>query len=306
MSIDTIANNIAIEGIPQEVIAELEDASAIVQRTDVPLQYINTDGLDLGNTTETMATMLQLLNDPECGVVILGRIPVEHYAREQVRIMYTLMGQSLAPMVDQKVGGTKSYSVKDYGNKRGVRASTTNLPQAPHSDGAFVAVPPPYMGLGCIQQSLTGGDSLLWDFRFVYNHFLHEFPETLERLRQPFCWDRQDEHLDNELPYSEHPVFWYEGEVLQCRWYADYIRKGYQKAGRVLSQEDETTIQTVEVELSLQDDEFFHQFRLEPGSVLYINNRWYLHARTGFEPQSQREMLRTWHRSTGTTSLEGM
>ena len=307
MPVHDCVGEITIE-VPAEVVKELSKAAAFIDRQGVPLEMVNTQGLELGATKETMAIVLEYLNDPSQGVVVLGRIPVESYDCDMARIIYTLMGQSLAPMVDQKYAGVKSYSVRDLGENQGKRRSTTNLEQDPHTDGAWLSTPPEYIGLGCIKQSLTGGESLIWDLKTIHDYLNSErrFTQIVERLYRPFCWDRQGEHADGEQQYTEQPIFWTADDQVRCRWYLDYIECGYELAKKELTQTDLEALNAVKNELANLDPELHKEFRLGPGFLLYVNNYRFAHARRGFESGSEREMLRSWHRRTGRYTLEGV
>ena len=68
------------------------------------------------------------------------------------------------------------------------------------------------------------------------HHALRARPALLDRLYQPFLWNRQAEHAADDVTYSRAPIYWRAGERVCARYYDDYVRKGYALAGEPLDQ----------------------------------------------------------------------
>jgi alpha-ketoglutarate-dependent taurine dioxygenase len=77
------------------------------------------------------------------------------------------------------------------------------------------------------------------------------------------------------------------------------VRVGQQKAKQALTP---AQIQALDVlDGVLSRPEFRAEFYLEPGQMLFVNNRWILHNRTMFEdhpePERRRHYVRLWLQS---------
>ena len=132
-------------------------------------------------------------------------------------------------------------------------------------------------------------------------------PDLLERLYQPFFWDRQAEHGPDEAPYSLRPVFAYDGKQLSARYYEDYIHKGYALASEALDTRGEEALHALQE--IVNDPANGIEFRMSSGQIQYVNNRQFAHARTKFADNKtasiERHLIRCWHRDEGLPGLEG-
>ena len=88
----------------------------------------------------------------------------------------------------------------------------------------------------------------------------------------------------------------WDGRELAMRYLHYYIRVGHELVERPLSPEQERALETVEALLERED--LRASFHLEPGQMLFTNNRWILHNRTAFtdfeEPEQRRHYVRLW------------
>ncbi len=294
---------------PETCVAKLDEAVQIVNRHARAVQDLTLEMFpDLTACRQVMAQVQTKLLD-QTGLAIIDRVPVERYSAEQNRAIYWLLGQMLGRIVDQKWTGTTLYDVKDSGKAlgHGVRRSITNLGQPFHTDGPWLSMPPEIVSLCCLQTAETGGMSLLVSLTTVHNQMQQRHPDLLERLYQPFVWDRQAEHSPDDDPYSAYPVFEYDGRHLTARYYDDYIRKGYALAGDVLDAQGEEALDAMQT--IVNDPANSVDFRIETGQIQYINNRRFAHARTQFADNKaasvERHLIRCWYRNEGMPNLEG-
>ncbi len=286
---------------PEAGIAELDEA----------VEVFDHQTLDrLPNLTTCRQVMAQVHTTLyQTGMAVVDRLPVERYSAEQNKAIYWLLGHMLGRVVDQKWGGTTLYDVKDSGKAlgHGVRRSITNLGQPFHTDGPWLSMTPEIVGLFCLQAAQTGGMSRLVSLVTAHNEMRRRHPDLIERLYQPFVWDRQAEHGPDDAPYSTRPVFAYDGEQLSARYYDDYIRKGYVLAGEVLDTEGEEALEALQT--IVNDPAYWVEFRIESGQIQYLNNRQFAHARTQFADDpaasTQRHLIRSWYRNEGLPELEG-
>jgi alpha-ketoglutarate-dependent taurine dioxygenase len=187
-----------------------------------------------------------------------------------------------------------------------VRSSTTNGGQGFHNDNAF-NLPPDFVALFCLQTAMKGGISGIVSFESVYNKLLDEYREVLERLYQPFHFDRQMEHAPDEDRVSLKPIFEVEGDALNVNFSPRLVEHGYQMKGEELDLKTRAAIdalcQTTEI------DNLCKRFEFQRGQIQIVNNRRLGHRRTAFrdaeEPEDRRHLVRIWVRKSGRPFYQG-
>ena len=130
----------------------------------------------------------------------------------------------------------------------------------------------------------------------IHNRLLATQPDLLGVLYQSFLFDRRGEHEQGDSSTSEAPVFSWDGAELTVRYLDLYIREGHRLAGRSLTEEQQSALRAMENLCS--DPALQFELGLEPGQMLFVNNRWLLHNRTSFEdhrdPTLRRHLVRLW------------
>jgi hypothetical protein len=226
------------------------------------------------------------------GFAIVERIPMERYTLDEAQIAYWIVGQCLGIPIEQNIEGTVLYDVRDTGRdvKEGARFSVTNAESSFHTDGAFGTPVPNRVGLLCIHTARSGGRSQLISAYALHNALLKDYPEVLETLYEPFCFDRRGQFLPGEDPIKRTPIFTWDEQVLYLRYLNYYIQVGHQEAGVPLTSAQEQALEAVESVLRRSD--MCVEFDLQPGQMLFTNNKWILHNRTAFEDYSELERRR--------------
>ena len=293
--------------VPDACVDELDRALATLRATPRPLEHLDPCDFDLKASTRLMDQVREKLAHGE-GLAVLDRFPVERYTADENRALGWLLAALLGPVVAQKWDGTRVYDVKDSGQalEYGVRRSVTNLEQPFHTDGGWLWKAPALVGLFCLDSAEQGGMSRFVSLVTAHEKLRAEHPDLLDRLYQPFWWDRQAEHAPDDRKISRHPVFEHDGGGLGARYYEDYVVKGHTLSGEPLD------VQGVAALRALRDlvdaPEHWVEFRIEKGQLQYLNNRRFAHSRTAFADTggtSRRHMLRFWNRQEGTIQLEG-
>ncbi len=232
------------------------------------------------------------------GFAIVERLPVEYYTPDQARGSYWMIGQCLGVPFEQNIEGTLLYDVRDTGRdvKSGARFSVTNAESSFHTDGAFGAQVPELVGLLCVKTARSGGRSQLISAYALHNRLLDRAPDVLNALYSPFCFDRRGQFLPGESPVKKAPIFSGDEQTLMTRYLHYYIRVGHRNAGVPLTREQARALEAVEAALKRPDMRV--AFDLEPGQMLFTNNRWILHNRTAFEDAPEvgqrRHYVRLW------------
>ncbi len=289
---------------PTACAAEFEQIVHAVRGHSGPLAAFGAEQLELRACAGAMAQMrAKLIDGP--GFAVLDRVPVERYRCQESQAIGWVLANLLGQVVAQKRDGTRLYDVRDTGKAiaHGVRRSVTNLEQEFHTDGGWLPLPPTFIGLYCLQPAAEGGMSRCASLVTVHDG-LQDRPRLLDRLHQPFWWDRQAEHAPDDLTYTRAPIYWHAGERLCARYYDDYVRKGYALAGEPLDDLGAQALDAMREIIEAADN--WVEFHLHQGQFLYVNNRQIAHSRTAFRDDgARRHLMRFWNRDEGTSDLEG-
>jgi alpha-ketoglutarate-dependent taurine dioxygenase len=301
---DDLAPEDWLINLPKSCWPELDEVARAVRADQPSIISLRAGRFDLSACTKIMAAVRRQLTDG-IGFAVLDRVPVERYGTAENQAIAWMLAQLLGQVVAQKRDGTRLYDVRDSGKAlaHGVRRSVTNLEQQFHTDGGWLAKPPHFVGLFCVQPAASGGHSRCASLVTAQDELGARAPELLERLYAPFWWDRQAEHDPADVAWSEHPVFETNGSLI-ARYYDDYVHKGYALKGAVLDAAGTAALAALREIVEAPDS--WLEFRLASGHFQYLNNRQIAHSRTAFRDDgAKRHLLRLWNRDEGSPELEG-
>jgi alpha-ketoglutarate-dependent taurine dioxygenase len=245
------------------------------------------------------------------GFVILSGLQLDGYTVEEAYAVYARIALFFGMPLAQDREGTLFYSVRDEGfqveshGMPGVRGTKSNARLHFHTDSAPAhrGNTPDIVGLLCLHQAKTGGESLLVNAHTLHNIILRENPTLLERLYASFYFDRRADTEPWESPILEAPVFAYDGN-LRMRFNEFYMIMGAELAGVPMTRTDMAAISLIK-RLTNRPDLIF-RFSMERGDIQFINNHYIIHARSAFEDhlnaERKRHLVRTWLTSASTTS----
>lgn len=167
------------------------------------------------------------------------------------------------------------YRVSDKGTDADSRFLADGSAQfSLHTDRAFSAMPPPYIGLLCEAAASSGGESLLADAAGLYQHILSGAgSEALASLFEPFYTLRRSPHE------VQRPLFFYNDHRQSC-----FAYRGKDAATEVSFRPEFAALMRL-AEAFLADPANTEQIQLEPGQILLIDNHRYLHGRSKFQGQ---------------------
>jgi len=298
-----------VVNLSPECLQELDTAAAFLIDNPLPSVLVENEAFDLEHC-RAAAAMIRNRLDHENGFVIIESLPVERYEYDVIVKLYWLLMGLVGRPVAQKWNGEMIYDVTDTGKKAtagsGIRSSKTNGRQFYHTDNSF-NLPPHYVGLLCLRPAVEGGESGLISFDSIHNKLLEKYPEVLPRLYQPFYFDRQREHADDEELFSFRPVFDVNDNVLHARLSSNLIRQGYIVAGKEMDEETKRTLAALDD--VMESPELGKRFDFLPGQIQIVNNRRLGHRRTGFkddpDPAKKRHLVRIWLRDEGKRFYQG-
>ena len=285
--------------LSEECLSSFKRVIRDAQRDSRPIIEISRPDRLSNGGGKCLQPVLDALNSGR-GFAIIERVPIEQCSVEEALSMYWLIGQFLGTPMEQNIQGNLLYDVRDTGQNvaQGARFSVTNAESSFHNDNSFGEILPDLVGLLCLHTAKSGGQSQLISGYALHNELLENHPNVLETLYQLFCFDRRGQFKAGESPTSQFPIFhWSEGELI-LRYLYYYIQVGHERAGKRLTTDQRRALEVVEGLLSRED--FRVEFNLQPGQMLFTNNRWILHNRTAFEdyldPERRRHYVRLWLR----------
>ena len=235
------------------------------------------------------------------GFVVLRGLPVERYSPLESATIFIGVGAHLGKARSQNARGHvlgHVYNVGLSGTDPNVRIYQTNERQTFHTDSCDV------VGLLCLREAESGGDSLLVSALSMFNELRRERPDLLARLLAPMPHDRRGEVPEGAKPFFEIPVFSWYAEALTIFYQRQYFDSAqrFAEARRL----DAADIEALDAFDALANDERFHfRMRLLPGDVQLVHNHTLLHDRTAFRdgPSGNRHLLRLWLACPGARPL---
>ena len=293
--------------IPVKCQAEIAATVATLRRHPLPTLVLSPTDYELGATSAFMADVKARLDEGP-GLVVLDRLPVDAYSKDELTQIYWLLSSLIARPVAQSFDGTLLYDVIDTGRKIAtrVRGDKTNQELTWHTDYGF-NLPPPYIGLLVLRTARKGGRSSVVSLASVHNAMLARYPALLARLYRPFHWNRQGEHGEGEPITHALPIFRYEDGRLYSRYNRRLIEAGAKLTESPLTESDIAALDAL-VDV-MNDPALSLDFDLEPGQIQYLANFDCVHRRTDYidhdAPDAKRHLVRIFLRDGGARSYMG-
>ena len=273
--------------------AEIESAATAFIDSGRPLGLITRDlfplpkfGIWLENLRENLIHGI--------GFQLITGLPVETYSGDMRATIFCGIGSHIGRARSQNAAGHLLGHVRDVGadiNDPNTRIYQTTSRQSFHTDSCDV------VGLLCLREAMSGGDSMLASSVTAYNEILKRRPDLAPHLFLPVATDRRGEVPENEDPFFTIPVYNWHQNFLTCIYQRNYIESArrFESAPRLSAQQVEA--------LDLLDDivnepDMHLRMRLRPGDMQFVYNHSLLHDRTGFtdwpEAEKRRHLLRLW------------
>ncbi len=228
------------------------------------------------------------------GFILVRGLPIERYSRLQAATIFMGLGVHLGNPRSQNALGHilgHVYDVGLSGADANVRIYQTRERQTFHTDSCDV------VGLLCLRESASGGDSLLVSALSIFNEMRRARPDLLRRLFIPMPHDRRGEVPVGMKPYFEIPVFTWFAERLTVFYQRQYFDSAQRfDDARRLTAEDQAALDYFD--LLANDPTLSLSMHLRPGDIQFVHNHVLLHDRTGFqdgpEVERKRHLLRLW------------
>lgn len=228
------------------------------------------------------------------GFALVRALPVHEWSREVTAAAFFGLGCHLGNPRPQNAKGHVLGHVMDLGinaNDPNVRIYQTHERQTFHTDSSDI------VGLVCLQQAKSGGDSALVSSNTLYNVMRRDYPALAAVLFDPIATDRRGDVAPGQKPYFEIPVFSWHAQLMSTIYQRQYIDSAqrFDDAMRL-------TLLHVEAldcfDVLSNDTRLNFLMRLEAGDMQFVHNHTLLHDRTAFkdwqEPGRKRHLLRLW------------
>jgi alpha-ketoglutarate-dependent taurine dioxygenase len=283
--------------LPEPCSALVARTIARLRRNPGPVTEIEISQADRAEAAESFRPILAALETGR-GFAIIDGVSMERVSRLEAQAIYWVLGQLLGTPLAQNVQGTMLYDVRDTGQDvaYGARFSVTSAESSFHTDNSFGETVLDYVGLLCLSPAKSGGLSQNVSGYAALDELSRSDPGALDTLARPFHVDRRGGFKPGEPPTVRFPVITRSGPELLIRYLRYWIEAGHQKANVPLTPEQVHAMDALDRVLARPDLRV--EFALRPGQMFFINNRWILHNRTGFEddpdPERQRHYVRLW------------
>jgi hypothetical protein len=271
---------------------DIERAMRRIKDAGLSLGELRREHFDLPSMQPVIDEIRHQIEDGR-GFVVLRRVPVEDYSKDDIGMIFWGIGTHLGRGVSQSVLGDRLGHVKDFSREDPLARAYRNKQElSPHTDLSDL------VGLACLRDAMSGGVSRLTSAVSMHNVMLEECPELLERLYRGYVFHRRGEEQPGDLPYTPYRVPIYsniDGKV-SVRYVRSYVEAGETAVGRRMGEAELAILDRFE-EISKRS-ELMLEFTLQPGEMYFLNNYTILHARTAFEDfeeeDRRRHLLRLW------------
>lgn len=272
-----------------KMINEIADAARAAKGRGLGDQQIRRGNFEIPKASALMAEVYADLEDGH-GFAVVAGWPVDDFSYEENVTAFCGVAAHLGEIVVQNHEGHAVVDIRDEGMpyshlSRGYR-SNKHLPF--HTDGSDL------VGLLCLGEAASGGESLLVSVTQVFNVILEEKPEILEILERGFYHHRRGQHGAGENPLSEHriPVFSFtDGYLHSCynRNPIDWV----EKEGVTLAAEEKAALDYLDS--IIERPEMALETGLRKGDMQFLNNFVIFHSRTAYEDRgTRRHLVRLW------------
>src|SRR5690606_20766511 len=148
---------------------ELEHVVALLRDNPLPIEMLEPEAFPLAACARMMGRVRDTL-DSGVGFVIIDRLPMDSFSKEEAKAVYWLLSQMVCRPVAQSWDGKMIYDVRDLGRPpgNGVRPDVTNAEQNFHTDNSYNLCAPDYVALLCLRTAKQGGISSIVSFHTAY------------------------------------------------------------------------------------------------------------------------------------------
>jgi hypothetical protein len=223
------------------------------------------------------------------GVVLLSGLDPQRYSAEELERVYWGIGRHFGEPAVQSRNGDRLGRVEDDDTDPVARGYRSASELHMHTD------PFEIVGLMCVRQAASGGQSALVSSLAMHNEIVRNHPEFLESLYEGFHMAPAEAQLSGKQVTDERiPVYCCVDGKVSCLYTGRFMHAAAEKLGVPLPGKLEEALAYM-AKLAERDD-LALRFMLEPGEFMLWHNFLNLHSRTSFENDAthKRLLLRLW------------
>ena len=258
-------------------------------------------GMSLLPELEAFAKQIRAELQNGVGVALLQGLNPKSIGEDRARLFLVVLSTQFADIIGNY---GRLYDVMDRGvsyKEQAVPVSQTNASTTFHTDSSALDTMPDVVGMLCLQQAKSGGESLLANAVDIHERMQRTRPDLLAKLYEDYIRDivtPGTEKTYEALCANSIPIFSYGrfSEGLSFRYMRYWIETGHRKAGIPLRSEKTEALDYLDS--LLENPEQVVEFSLSPGDILLINNHTVAHNRRDYEDyedlSKHRHMVRIW------------
>lgn len=272
-------------------IDEIEAAFENVSRRGIDFEAITRDDFPLPDFSRRLQSVQDSLEQGS-GSFFLRGWPVDRFSREENARVFWGVSSYLGTPISQSARGEKLFSVQDAGytgDHPKARGPITKKSLHFHCDRCDV------IGFLCVNQAKKGGENQLVSSPAVHNEILKRRPDLLAELYEPWYYKTHNVDVGNDEPWCRQPIF----AVEEGHFVGYVLRVLIDRAYELPELPDLTPRQREALDFLdavCADPAMHHEFRQEPGDMLFVNNFVNFHSRSAFEDHSEPERKRLLYR----------
>jgi len=278
--------------ITESDVAELAAGVAAVKKAGVDIIDVDKHNFPLGAFAKTLADVREELAHGR-GIVMIRDFPVDQFDRESQAIAYLGLGSYLGKKLIQNGQGHILGHVKDLGGDYwapNTRSYVTNAELRFHTDTSE------YVGLLCLEPSMSGGQSRIASSRSLPSQLLERRPD-IARARHLLAATEAGMAAQRAAePWHKQPVFGFEDGFFAAGSINSHTEKAQKLPG--VPQWDAAHLEAMKVYYETVE-ECAIDIDFQKGDIQFLNNHVMLHSRREYkdwpaEDGRKRHLLRLW------------
>lgn len=278
-----------------EDIAELDAALQHIKSRELIVPHFGKDDFPMPKLAARLEAPFKELNFG-LGIMQICGFPIEQYTKDETSAIFWGIGSYIGPPWPQNAAGHVLGDVRDQGRSLDdptARGYQTTVEMDLHSDGADI------VGLLCLNKAREGGENQIVSAVAALNKLIEIDPEAAEyMMNASFYLDWRGEEGPGEKPYYQLKLFTETAKGMTSVAIFPYVHSAQERFPEVprLTEKDLAAMEAYEK--AKWDESLVLRVIQEPGSMLFLNNHYLMHARSTYvdhdEPGEKRHLRRLW------------
>ena len=291
-------------------IDELNTALAAIEPKKIPVQETGAAEFPLPELGKKLKSLAKQLESGRGFGVVRG-VPIDTYSEESLKILSWGMCSYFGPGIPQSHQGDWINHVIDLSDQTSAprpefdhiikrKTLRTN-----HGGGEldFHTDTTDIFALFCLRNAKSGGVSRLVSSAMVHNQILAEKPDYVKALYDGYHYMSQtDDNVGrtDKVSSKRVPVFTRKGDTVQGYYISQVVQRAIDHGGVTYNSVEDDARH--ELQRIAERPGVAHEFLLQPGDLLVVNNRAVMHARHDYEDfpemDRRRHLFRLWMATT--------